>query len=76
MRGKSRRHPEGRRPHRDVPTAVAHLNEPGRIRRATKPDHAALENAGAVDLLDAIDDALDVLEAEPGEAAAGRRSLR
>src|SRR5215469_7849178 len=35
--------------------------------------YATLEKAGAVDPLDAIDDALDVLEAEPGEAAAGRR---
>ena len=37
--------------------------------------YAALEKAGDVRLLDAIDDALDLLEADPGDARARRRSF-
>jgi hypothetical protein len=43
-----------------------------------QPDTAytALEKAGDTSLLDAIDDALDILEADPGDAQARRRSFR
>jgi hypothetical protein len=37
--------------------------------------YAILEKAGADMLLDAIDDALDALEADPGSAAVRRRSF-
>jgi hypothetical protein len=37
--------------------------------------YAALEKAGDTRLLDAIDDALDILEADPGDAQARRRSF-
>jgi hypothetical protein len=37
--------------------------------------YAALEKAAALALLDAIDDAIDGLEADPGSAAARRRSF-
>jgi hypothetical protein len=37
--------------------------------------YAELEKAGAAQLLDAIDDALDILEADPGDARARRRSF-
>lgn len=37
--------------------------------------YAALEKSGSVDLLDAIDDAVDILETEPGGAQARRRSF-
>jgi len=37
--------------------------------------YAALEKAGAEKLLDAIDDAIDALEAEPGSATGRRRSF-
>jgi hypothetical protein len=37
--------------------------------------YAALEKAGSGQLLDAIDDALDALEADPGSATARRRSF-
>jgi hypothetical protein len=37
--------------------------------------YAALEKAGLGQLLDAIDDAIDALENDPGDAAARRRSF-
>jgi hypothetical protein len=37
--------------------------------------YAQLERAGALRLLDAIDDALDILEADPGDKQARRRSF-
>jgi hypothetical protein len=37
--------------------------------------YAALEKAGAAQLLDAIDDAIDALEDDPGSAAVRRRSF-
>jgi hypothetical protein len=37
--------------------------------------YAGLEKAGAEALLDAIDDAIDALEADPGSAAVRRRSF-
>ena len=37
--------------------------------------YAALEKAGSAQLLDAIDDAIDALEADPGSAAVRRRSF-
>jgi hypothetical protein len=37
--------------------------------------YAALEKSGAGQLLDAIDDAIDALEADPGSAAVRRRSF-
>jgi hypothetical protein len=37
--------------------------------------YAQLEKAGSNDLLDAIDDAVDILEADPGSAEARRRSF-
>jgi hypothetical protein len=37
--------------------------------------YAALEKAGAEILLDAIDDAIDALETDPGTAAVRRRSF-
>jgi hypothetical protein len=37
--------------------------------------YESLERAGAVDLLDAIDDAADILEADPGDRRARRRSF-
>jgi hypothetical protein len=37
--------------------------------------YAALEKAGDISLLDAIDDALDILEADPGSAQARQRSF-
>jgi len=37
--------------------------------------YAQLEKSGAEQMLDAIDDALDVLEADPGDARARRRSF-
>jgi hypothetical protein len=37
--------------------------------------YEALERAGAVDLLDAIDDAVDILEADPGDRQVRRRSF-
>jgi hypothetical protein len=37
--------------------------------------YASLEKAGAGALLDAIDDAVDALEADPGAAAVRRRSF-
>jgi hypothetical protein len=42
-----------------------------------QPLHAynALEKSGSSQLLDAIDDAIDALEADPGSAAARRRSF-
>jgi hypothetical protein len=38
--------------------------------------YATLEKAGDVRLLDAVDDALDALEADPGSAGVRRRSFR
>jgi hypothetical protein len=38
--------------------------------------YAALERVGALKLLDDIDDALDILEADPGDRQARRRSFR
>ena len=37
--------------------------------------YAALEKSGAGQLLDAIDDAIDALEADPGSAGVRRRSF-
>jgi len=37
--------------------------------------YAALEKAGSLQLLDAIDDAIDAVEADPGSAAVRRRSF-
>jgi hypothetical protein len=37
--------------------------------------YVALEKAGSLELLDAIDDAVDILETEPGSAQARRRSF-
>lgn len=37
--------------------------------------YAALEQAGSLQLLDAIDDAIDALEADPGSAVVRRRSF-
>ena len=37
--------------------------------------YAALEKAGSLRLLDAIDDAIDAVEADPGSAAVRRRSF-
>jgi hypothetical protein len=37
--------------------------------------YSDLEKAGAYDLIEAIDDALDILEADPGDARARRRSF-
>jgi hypothetical protein len=37
--------------------------------------YAALEKAGSDQLLDAIDDAIDALEADPGSATVRRRSF-
>ncbi len=37
--------------------------------------YAALEQAGSLQLLDAIDDAIDALEADPGSAEVRRRSF-
>jgi hypothetical protein len=37
--------------------------------------YAQLEKSGAEQLLDAIDDALDILEADPGDSRARRRSF-
>jgi len=37
--------------------------------------YSQLERAGALRLLDAIDDALDILEADPGDKRARRRSF-
>lgn len=36
--------------------------------------HAALEKAGSIELLDAIDDAAGLLESDPGSAAARHKS--
>lgn len=36
--------------------------------------YAALEKAGSIELLDAIDDAVDLLESDPGSAAARHKS--
>jgi hypothetical protein len=38
--------------------------------------YAALEKVGDTQLLDAIDDAIDTLEADPGDARVRRRSFR
>jgi ParE toxin of type II toxin-antitoxin system, parDE len=38
--------------------------------------YESLERAGAVDLLDDIDDAVDLLEEDPGDRRARRRSFR
>lgn len=37
--------------------------------------YAALEQAGSLQLLDAIDDSIDALEVDPGSAAVRRRSF-
>ncbi len=37
--------------------------------------YASLDKAGAAALLDAVDDAIDALEADPGAAAVRRRSF-
>lgn len=37
--------------------------------------YVVLDKAGSVELLDAIDDAVDILETEPGSAQARRRSF-
>jgi hypothetical protein len=37
--------------------------------------YGQLEKAGAAQLLDAIDDALDIIEADPGDARGRRRSF-
>lgn len=38
--------------------------------------YAQLEKSGANTMLDTIDDAVDLLESNPGDAAARRRSFR